>query len=44
MRVALLLVVVAVGLGIGLTAIEAVERMQQNRQESWCKVDPAYCK
>lgn len=44
MRVALLMVVVAVGLGIGLSAMEAVERMQQQRQDSWCKVDPSYCK
>jgi len=43
MRFILVLIVLGVGVHIGTNAIRSVDRIQEQRMEALCKVDPELC-
>lgn len=44
MRIALALIIILAGVGIGSHLKDQVQEMTDQRQDAFCKVDPSYCK
>tara|TARA_B100000073_G_scaffold122271_1_gene99555 strand:- start:9820 stop:9960 length:141 start_codon:yes stop_codon:yes gene_type:complete len=43
MRIALAAIVVIIGVNIGLSAINKVQDIQEERLNKYCQIDPSYC-
>jgi tRNA A37 threonylcarbamoyltransferase TsaD len=43
MRIALALIIIIAGVGIGSNLIKQVEQMTESRNGQLCQVDPSYC-